>query len=437
MRNLQFGGKTYYFGGGRNVPTGDGSSGMPTSMDWWNDEAVPQHIRDAFYDEENNSSVKFGLGWSSFINDFAASVPVVGGLLKAFSNLYSNANNSLITDIKNRREQIQAAYENWYNSPKQQVLRMRAAGLNPYNTSFIRSFPAAHPAIDAYQFPVFNPSSTFASDLNAMVNYANMPYRQANLESLTDINNYKVSMLLPQIYERNGYVNGLMELQVAWEEKNYDKERQIKQDMLNTSYRLSLADLGEQIMLLQPNFEGGRTVVNPDAGTIDYINTADGSSVDLTDMKFSELPIVIQQAFTNILSKRGLTDAQINYYNAQANTTSALGALYNVNQSQLQYNLDNYKRTGVLPTDDYVLRSLAGIGNMDTYWKSFGIDGLEQLMKGTINVGTSYLSPQTMLRMANKGGSPVVNPNPQPIELKIPRGARPYTANGQTYYNWK
>lgn len=376
-------------------------------LDWWRNPYVPLYIRRQGEDFSDDSrGVKLNRAardFSSFIGDVAGSIPILGGFLKSINNLTLNKFNQAVTDDYNAMQRAQAVFENWYNSPSQQLQRLRKAGINPYQANAVKSMPAASPNFQMYNAPVHSIPSTFAADVNALSNLAKVPYQIDNLQSLTDLNNYKHDFLFPQIFEKNGYVNNLLSLQSAWEDGNYKKERQIKQDLLQISSTFSLAKLGEEIMMLQP--ADGRTNIDAVNGQVFFTREVDGKDevYDLSQLPFDQAPIFLQQAYLKTLAFQNgaeLSEAQRSYYTSAANNQSMLASLNKFNADKLDLYLSTYRRTGVWPNEDPVLRSAAGLMDWEDVWQQ----GAFNFLTRSADKGVDYVGKYAT---RGKGGAPV------------------------------
>lgn len=431
---------------GRFGPTGSNPNIHDIFLQWdqwldkphdpnaWEERAIPSYLKNAEYQlDENERKYSHALANTQLAQSLVNAIPAIGPLLSGIFNIPLSVINKQIVENTNRRNEYNARYADWYNSPRMQMRRARAAGINPFMQGYVKSYPANIPNISAYQAPY--KQSTPAEVSNALNNLALGSARISNLSSLTDINDYKLNNLLPQLFDRNGYLNSIYSLQAAWEEGNYFYERQLKQNILDISYKNSLAQFAENVMLLAPNVEDGRVQVNPESGSITYLSG--DKEIDLTDLPLSQWPVFLQTAYTNNLSKQNLTSAQVNYYLSQANTSSALGALYNANAERVNIEVKSYKDTGIWATDDPVLRAAAGLTDWKYIWEQEGVKAASTLFDAGVNVGASYLKPSKGVKIPAPTPSttpPVIN---KPQELRIPRGARPYTLHGQPYYYYK
>lgn len=378
-----------------------GHSGRNPSNDdpveWWNDVAVPLYLRQPYLDnsDENfaNRYHRFAHNLSNTFGEAFAAIPFIGPLIKAGFQLNNNAFNQAETERFNRLAQAQANYENWFNSPRNQVRKLRVAGINPYQNGAVKIFPSAHPDMRYYQAPPPTYNSSFAQDLAAIGNYESLPYKITNLESLTDINAFKLDFLLPQLVEKNGYINNILSLQSAWEDGNYKKEREIKQQLLQTQYMNSLAEVGQNIIMLSP--VDGRTLIDPVRGTMtfEFNDSPNGIPrvLTLNQLTFAEAPIFAQQAFLKTLAIQNgaeLSQAQRSYYIDAANNQSMMAALNKFNADKLELYLDTYHRTGVWPNEDPVLRSAAGLMDWGDVWQQAGFNFLTRSAdKGVDYVG--------------------------------------------------
>lgn len=365
-------------------------------VEWWNDVAVPLYLRQPYLDnsDENfaNRYHKFAHNLSNVLGDAFGSIPFLGPLIKAGFALNNNAFNQAEVERYNKLQQAQANYENWLNSPVNQVKKMRAAGINPYQSGAVKMMPAVHPDLHFYQAPSPSYNSTFAQDLQAIGNYQAIPYKLANLQSLTDINAFKLNYLLPQLFERNGYINNIISLQSAWEDGNYNKERELKQNLLQTQYMNSLADIAENIIMLSP--ADGRTLVDPVRGTLEFEfnDSPDGVPrvLTLSQLTFAEAPIFAQQAFLKTLAIQNgaeLSEAQRKYYIQAANNQSMMAALNQFNADKLNLYLETYRRTGVWPNEDPVLRAAVGLMDWEDVWQQAGFN----LLTGSAAKGVDYV----------------------------------------------
>lgn len=384
-------------------------SNQPHNPEWWNDVAVPEYIRNqGQYWNDNSRNVKLDYFASNFadgIGEFVGSIPYVGGFLKFLSTQFSQPWKNQLTKDYNAMQRAQSLYDNWYNSPAQQVKRLRLAGLNPYQQTAVKSMPASSPTYQFFVPSTPNYPNTFAQDLTALSNYQSMPYKIDNLRSLTDINDFKLNYLLPQLFDKNGYVNNILSLQSAWEDGNYSKERQIKQDLLQAQYMISLAEIGENIIMLSP--VDGRTLIDPVRGTMEFEfnDSPDGIPrvLTLNQLTFAEAPIFAQQAFLKTLAIQNgaeLSEAQRSYYIDAANNQSMMAALNKFNADKLELYLDTYHRTGVWPNEDPVLRAAAGLMDWEDVWQQGGFNFLTR----SADKGVDYVGKYAT---RGKGASPV------------------------------
>lgn len=369
---------------------------QPHNPEWWNDVAVPAYIRNQGQMwNENSPGVKLDYFASDLADagaEFVGSIPYIGGFLKSFATLMSQPFKRQVAKDFNAMQRAQSLYENWYNSPAQQVKRLRVAGINPYQQSAVKSMPSSSPSYQFYAPSAPNFPNTFAQDLSALSNYQAMPYKIDNLQSLTDINNFKLNYLLPQLFERNGYINNIISLQSAWEDGNYNKERELKQNLLQTQYMNSLADIAENIIMLSP--ADGRTLVDPVRGTLEFEfnDSPDGVPrvLTLNQLTFAEAPIFAQQAFLKTLAIQNgaeLSEAQRNYYIQAANNQSMMAALNQFNADKLNLYLETYRRTGVWPNEDPVLRAAVGLMDWEDVWQQAGFN----LLTGSAAKGVDYV----------------------------------------------
>lgn len=373
------------------------------------------------------------------IQEIASKLPFIGLLSTAFNIPLASLNQKSVW-IANERRKLEARRADWYNSPAQQMKRLLKAGVNPYVSQSVHSVPSVVPSVDYYTAPPVSSPDSFSSVMNALTNFRVSDARIANLSSLTDINSYKHDFLLPQLYDRNGYLNNILELQSAWESGNYDKERQIKQNLLDISYRQAVVDLGQGIMENSADIPNSKTYVDVEQGKI-YVDLIDdhgfAKTIDLGDVPFKRLPPYLQKIYNDMAVKSDLRTSTVNLNSAQAATTSALGFLYNSRRQLLDAEFDDYKKTGFWRTDDPVLRAMAGVANTSAVWKRLGLNIVDDAAGTLMDVGAAWANPATLGKLF-QGSQPAIPSLPgTPQPLKIPRGSTPYIINGQPYYYWK
>ena len=338
---------------------GDGP--IPT----WDINSVPDFYR--YADEALEHSQKWQNSGTTFIEllkGIGGSVPFIGNLFNAVGNIALNAWHRGDVNIANSRRRLESRYADWYNSPVQQLKRARIAGINPFMQNYVKSLPHEVPQVETVPNQGFSLNTeSLAGLINAFTNANVAESRIHNLDSLTAINEYKENFLYPQLYEANGYANSISQLQVAWEEKNYDFERLLKQQILQVQYENSLIETGKGLMEVLTPIPGSFVRVDPVAGTLlVQVPDDEGNKIDyeLSQLPFDKLPPFLQKKLTDIWSTRQLTDSKTQLNTIIGNTQSALGGLYNANRQKVDIYCNEYEKTGLWPDSDAFLRAAAG-----------------------------------------------------------------------------
>lgn len=409
----------------------------------WDQQATPKWILEG---EESYSEPPRGpVVANSFLElykGFAKMFPMIAPFANAAASFMQNRLNRQNVAWQNKKSEFEARRADWYNSPVQQLKRLKAAGLNPFMQSYVKNYPANVPSYEAFR--VDSPqyaNESISSILNALTNYQLSQYRADNLDSLTAINDYKAMYLLPQLFDRNNYVNSIMELQVAWETKNYEYERQVKQNILNAQYELALIDTAQGIMENSAQIPGSYVKVDPVAGTL-FVQIPDENGnvheYGLHELPFDKLPPHLQKILTDVWSERTMTISKSQLNTIIGNTQSALGGLYNANRQKVEIYVNEWEKFKIWPDADPVLRAATGSLDWSNLWKMTGYNTANRAINTAMDIGAAFANPKYLLSGGNPtsypyGQTPMASPiKPEP--LNIPRGAKPYTVNGQTYW---
>lgn len=349
------------------------------------DAGVPANIRDKYNDYSRRAyrAKRIFNGWWTGMDVFTDIMSRIDPLFKIAKPFIANARNRFNTEYEQKQADNKAAFANWYNSPAEQMRRMRKAGINPFFAgNNIRNFPAETGEVMRYP-------ETVTSDFD-FLDYANLELKDKlttakidNLQSVTEINNYQHDYIMPQIFEKNGYLNKLSELEAAYAENNYEWTERTKRELLETRLALARNDMIKDFIKLGSMKPGYRTYADMSTGNVYYENLETGEKINLMQVPVNELPIEYQEYLYGIKNSNVVSAAQAASLRANASSANALSALYGTQEEKLNKALTQYEESGTWPDDDPVIRAAAGYIDWETMLKAAGFNAGEEFVGGT------------------------------------------------------
>lgn len=256
--------------------------------------------------------------------------PIIQGVANVGSGLFGWLNQRSVNKANFKMAEWQNArnIENWqmqneYNSPLNQMERLKEAGLNPnlvygqgsvVGNSASSPSPASAPRMEAYQMPQ-NMLGDLGSIMPALVQLQNMEKTREEIKNIKEVTN-----LTRQQVEGTRLKNLLM----AFENEKNEERKQYLSSMIYYEYALQGLQLDDLQSII--DFRNGPQTANVEA--------------DIAYKTAQTLATPILAAAQKVNAEANRKNADTNAYNAQTNRYNAETNRYNAQTTRLMYDLE-------------------------------------------------------------------------------------------------
>lgn len=320
---------------------------------------------------------------------FLSLIPFVGPFM---SGIMNSITDQAAQDKFNHLEAAQAYAANLYNLPKNQVARMRAAGVNPYlSMNNIENVPYQRPDFGAYRpsdFGSFDLSGV-SSLIRTFMESEKLPYQLEGMDITNKTAAYNLEYILQEQYLQMQNKTALQNLEVAWNNANFEEVENIKKEMLKLNDLQLQRDYVNNYLL--QSFQGNQQVFAiHDDGSV-TLRYDDGTIVDALNVPLKDMPQNFKITYNNFLKGLDLSNAQIKQALATASNQSVMASLNQLNANRVDLFLDTYNKYHVWPDEPFGLRNAAGmVPNGGMIWlQNFGQDASSDALQMLLNLGTA------------------------------------------------
>lgn len=327
--------------------------------------------------------------WGKVLLSLSSVFPFLGPIVSSITtNLFSQG----AQREYNNFQAAQAMVANDYNSPVNQVARMRSAGVNPYLAmNNVDNVPYQRPDFDiAGVYPMQSPDlSDLSSLLRTYMESEKLPYQLEGMDISNRTAAYNLEYILQEQYLQMQNKTALQNLEVAWNNANFEEVENIKKEMLKLNDLQLQRDYVNNYLL--QSFQGNQQFFEIHEDGSVTLRYDDGTIVDALNVPLEDMPQNFKITYHNFLKGLDLSNSQIKQALATASNQSVMASLNQLNANRVDLFLDTYNKYHVWPDEPFGLRKAAGmVPNGGMIWlENFGQDAASDALQMLFNLGTA------------------------------------------------